>query len=174
MTTADRQAVEAIVRQHGQNFIAQDAAAQVALFDEGYPGLTYLPTESDTYLSSFEQVRDYYVRVTKSFAPSAWRVEDLTIDFPAPDVAFALCRVFVDYTIHGPVSGGLLVPFHAPVGYWEGRCRYVMRQTPAGWRIIHYEDSTNENFRAGQLYSYHEAIAAELTERVQALRRPQA
>jgi hypothetical protein len=64
------------------------------------------------------------------------------------------------------------VPFHYPVGYWEGRCRYVLRRGSEGWRIIHYEDSTNENFRPGQLYRYHEEIADELEKNVQALRRP--
>lgn len=172
VTEADRRQIEELVRQHGRNFVKQDAGAQKGLFDADYPNLTYLPTEADDYLTSFGAISDYYDRVCTGFAPSDWRIDKLTVDFPSENVAFALCRVLVDYSILGNVSSGMLVPFHAPKGYWEGRCRYVFRRSPGGWKIIHYEDSTNENFRSGQLFDYHDRLVDEISQKLQGLKRP--
>lgn len=149
------EAIEKIVKQHGENLLKQDAKALLDAFDKDYECVTHLPTEAETFLRSLDEIRDYYLNVCTTFRPSSWRVEDLLVDFPSENVAFAICRVFVEYQIDG-VSEDELVPFHSPRGYWEGRCRYVFRRSTSGWKIIHLEDSTCEMFRALQLSKHLE------------------
>jgi ketosteroid isomerase-like protein len=159
--TEDSNAIAAIIEQHGRNFLARDADALIDAFDDTYPHLTHLPTERMDALRGFAEISEYYRGIVRAFCPLSWDVSDVIIDFLGADFAFALCRVSVPYKIE-ELPADSLPPYHAGVGHWEGRCRYVFRRRGDAWKIIHLEDSTCENFRPGQLQQFYDRRLGEL------------
>jgi hypothetical protein len=168
---SDKLAVEALVRAHGNNFITQDRAAQLALWDQAYPGITLMPTERIEPITTWAEIKEYYETVMPNpggplkVSMSKWDLSDLTIDFLSEDIAHvtALVDTLYDVTNDEPIPQ--LFPGYGPQdGKWLGRLTYVARRTDDGWKIIHCEDSSLDMFRAQQLGEYHDSLIKKAVE----------
>jgi ketosteroid isomerase-like protein len=167
----DAAAVEAIVRKHGSNFVKQDAASQLTLWDQDYPRLTLLPTERKVPLKTWGEIKAYYESAFPDFAAKRWDIVDLTVDLITDDVAFVL--VLVDAQALSAVDA-TPAGFLSDEGLWPGRITYTLHKTSDGWKIIHIEDSTVDLFRAEQVWESHEHLAKQAFEILQPILNPPA
>jgi ketosteroid isomerase-like protein len=146
----DADAIESLVRQHGENFKSKDARAQLALWDSEYPAPTYLPTELDEPLRTWGDIQRYFEEVIPLYGAALWEISLFELDFLADDVAFAVAVVEYEPAVrqerYRATEAG---------GKWMRRMSYVVRRTGAGWKIIHGQDSTLDLFRAYQLWEDH-------------------
>ncbi len=130
---SDANEVRAIVEQWRTRYEASDAAGMKDLWDESHTTLTYLPTESPTVMTTWQDIAAYYDNVCGSLKVKEWRTWNVIADVISPTSAFAFA--YTDFIYE---SAALPDISH----YWEGRISFHFKRVGDRWKIVHYEDST--------------------------------
>lgn len=130
-----RQAIAAVIERWRAAFADTDADRLKTFWAHDHDGLTYLPTEARVPMTGFAEICAYYDAICAMLTLREWRVWDVLIDCPVPDIACV--RMLMDMTYEAHAAGH-------PEGehYWQGRAFVVLRRSGGEWKFIHYEDST--------------------------------
>lgn len=132
--------VDPLLAEWSRGWTSQDAEALAALWDRDYEGITFLPTERDDPIRTWDGVLEYYRQLVGNFRADTWTTSDTTVDRLTPELVFLRTKMRMEYRL--PDFEG------EPSSFWRGRCQQVWRWNGSDWRIIHKEDSTNEFDRA--------------------------
>jgi hypothetical protein len=160
VTMTEALAVADVVERWRSSYEAADAAGLKALWDREHVPLTYLPTERDQVLTTWDAISTYYDRVCSGIVVREWRVWDVVVDVIAETSAFAVAHTGFTYRVRADAQ--------AAEQYWEGRVAFNFQRRDGAWKLIHYEDSTLWDWVVPLLFEWQAPRVAEAEAAVRA------
>lgn len=124
--------VSAVIEGAAARWTAQESESVLELWDQDDSQLMYLAAERDDWLIGWNEVSGYITPSGPNSALEAMRkrVSNIRVKQIAPDLAIATWEMHLDMKFRGrPAIGNNL------------RLNAVLRQTPKGWRFIHYAEA---------------------------------
>ncbi len=124
--------VSAIIEGSAARWTAQESESVLELWHQDDSQLMYLAAERDDWLIGWNEVSEYITPSGPNSALEAMRkrVSNIRVRQIAPDLAIATWDMHLDMKFRGrPAIGNNL------------RLTAVLRQTPQGWRFIHYAEA---------------------------------
>jgi hypothetical protein len=147
----ERFPVDELLAAWSRGWTSGDAKGLAELWDQDYANLTFLPTERDDAIRTWDGVREYYEQLVATFKPDTWTTSDVIVDRLTPEIVFLRTKMRMEYR---------LADFEGePASFWRGRCQQTWRWNGSAWKLIHKEDSTNEFDRAVNIMRRLEAGA---------------
>jgi ketosteroid isomerase-like protein len=126
---SDTGSIEALLEQYRQGFAQLDADRLEELWDPTQPDLLYIAQELHEPVRGWDEIRRYYGRVTTILQQArSMTLRDVDVQIYG-DIALA----YGVFRFEGEVDG------HSHVA--EGLTTFVLRNTPAGWRVIRYQET---------------------------------
>ncbi len=129
--TSDEQAVRATITGWVQAMKALDFTAGRQYWDSDFDGLVYQPEEHVLPITDWDALLRYWEGDT-GHVESMLEWDEIATDVAVlGDAAFGFSRLRTRIKLHGadPTFDG------------EVRCSFVLRRTPAGWRLVHHHES---------------------------------
>jgi ketosteroid isomerase-like protein len=129
--TSDEQAVRATITGWVQAMKALDFTVGRQYWDSDFDGLVYQPEEHVFPITDWDALLRYWEGDT-GHVESMLEWDEIATDVAVlGDAAFGFSRLCTRIKLHGadPTFDG------------EVRCSFVLRRTPAGWRLVHHHES---------------------------------
>jgi ketosteroid isomerase-like protein len=129
--TSDEQAVRRTITGWLQSMKALDFTAGQQFWDRDFDGLVYQPEEHVVPVTGWEDLLRYWDGVS-GHVESVPEWDEIATDVAVlGDAAFGFTRL----------STRIKLRDAEPTFDGEVRCSFVLRRTPAGWRLVHYHES---------------------------------
>jgi len=129
--STDEQAVREVITGWLRSMKALDFAAGQQYWDQDFDGLVYMPEEHVTPVTSWDGLLRYWDGVFGHVESVPEWDEIATEVGVLGDAAFGFTRL----------STRIKLRDAEPTFDGEVRCSFVLRRTPAGWRLVHYHES---------------------------------
>jgi ketosteroid isomerase-like protein len=123
--------IAALIEAYRAGFEMLDAEKLCSIWDRDYD-IIYCPIELTAPLMGWDQISDYYDRVTRHFR----RVDRMEVDNVTTSVFDDLAIAFFTFEFEGEVRE-TTATFKA-----RGRNTFVFRRGNGGWKGIHYHESS--------------------------------
>ncbi len=125
-------AVAAVVYETAERWNSQDFSSVLELWDQDEPFPTYLAEEQAQWFVGWDRLRDYLDPPAPNPIIEVLREEmsKVQVNQIAPDLAIAIWEMHFEMTVRGS----------NPIGE-DVRVSAVLRNTPDGWRYIHWAES---------------------------------
>ena len=125
-------AVTAVVYETAERWNSQDFSSVLELWDQNEPFPTYLAEEQAQWFVGWDRLRDYLDPPAANPIIEVLREEmsKIQVNQIAPDLAIAIWEMHFEMKVRGsnPIGEGV-------------RVSAVLRNTPEGWRYIHWVES---------------------------------
>lgn len=125
-------AVTAVVYETAERWNSQDFSSVLELWDQNEPFPTYLAEEQAQWFVGWDRLRDYLDPPAANPIIEVLREEmsKVQVNQIAPDLAIAIWEMHFEMKVRGS----------NPIGE-DVRVSAVLRNTPEGWRYIHWVES---------------------------------
>ena len=125
-------AVTAVVYETAERWNSQDFSSVLELWDQNEPFPTYLAEEQAQWFVGWNRLRDYLDPPAPNPIIEVLREEmsKIQVNQIAPDLAIAIWEMHFEMKVRGS----------NPIGE-DVRVSAVLRNTPEGWRYIHWAES---------------------------------
>ena len=125
-------AVTAVVYETAERWNSQDFSSVLELWDQNEPFPTYLAEEQAQWFVGWDRLRDYLDPPAANPIIEVLREEmsKIQVNQIAPDLAIAIWEMHFEMKVRGS----------NPIGE-DVRVSAVLRNTPEGWRYIHWVES---------------------------------
>ena len=125
-------AVTAVVYETAERWNSQDFSSVLELWDQNEPFPTYLAEEQAQWFVGWDRLRDYLDPPAPNPIIEVLREEmsKIQVNQIAPDLAIAIWEMHFEMKVRGS----------NPIGE-DVRVSAVLRNTPEGWRYIHWVES---------------------------------
>lgn len=125
-------AVTAVVYETAERWNSQDFSSVLELWDQNEPFPTYLAEEQAQWFVGWDRLRDYLDPPAANPIIEVLREEmsKIQVNQIAPDLAIAIWEMHFEMKVRGS----------NPIGE-DVRVSAVLRNTPDGWRYIHWVES---------------------------------
>ena len=125
-------AVTAVVYETAERWNSQDFSSVLELWDQNEPFPTYLAEEQAQWFDGWNRLRDYLDPPAPNPIIEVLREEmsKIQVNQIAPDLAIAIWEMHFEMKVRGS----------NPIGE-DVRVSAVLRNTPEGWRYIHWVES---------------------------------
>ena len=125
-------AVTAVVYETAERWNSQDFSSVLELWDQNEPFPTYLAEEQAQWFVGWDRLRDYLDPPAANPIIEVLREEmsKIQVNQIAPDLAIAIWEMHFEMKVRGS----------NPIGE-DVRVSAVLRNTPEGWRYIHWAES---------------------------------
>lgn len=125
-------AVTAVVHETAERWNSQDFSSVLELWDQNEPFPTYLAEEQTQWFVGWDRLRDYLDPPAPNPIIEVLREEmsKVQVNQISPDLAIAIWEMHFEMKVRGS----------KPIGE-DVRVSAVLRNTPDGWRYIHWAES---------------------------------
>ena len=120
--------ITAALARYASGWCENNIEKVLALWDEEYPDISYMPAELDAAIVGHASMRKYYVDVKSAYSISSGKIGEVTAQ-PLGDVVYASCTFDWEFK-HGDAVSAL-----------PTRTTFVLRERKGEWYYLHMHES---------------------------------